>query len=100
MKSCSNAMRFITLFVRAFIFFFVVEMRTQETATINVEIQKLGEPTIHLTLAEDSTVADALREAGLNTNSEARVAGQLAYPENLLDDGDVIVVATAKITQG
>lgn len=75
-------------------------MRTTWTATIRVEIQKLGEPTIHLELAEDSTVADALSQAGLSVNSDVRVAGEIAKPENLLDDGDVLVVATAKITQG
>lgn len=77
-------------------------MRTNETysSTIRVEIQKLGEPTIQLELAEDSTVAQALERAWLSTNVEARVGGQLARPENLLDDGDVIVVATSKITQG
>lgn len=81
----------------------LVSMRAENvfsTPTIRVEIQKLGEPTIHLELAEDSTVADALRQAGLSTNSDVRVAGEIARPENLLDDGDVLVVATAKITQG
>lgn len=77
-------------------------MRTNGTyvSTINVEIQKLGEPTIHLTLAEDSTVADALSQAGLSTSAEVRVAGQLARPENLLDNWDILVVATQKVTQG
>ena len=51
-------------------------MRTNETysSTISVEIQKLGEPTIHLTLPEDATVADALGQAGLSRNAEVRVA--------------------------
>lgn len=75
-------------------------MRTQETATINVEIQKLGEPTIRLTLPEDSTVAEALSRAELSANADVRIAGEIAKPENLLDDGDILVVATAKITQG
>ena len=77
-------------------------MRTNETysSTISVEIQKLGEPTIHLTLPEDATVADALGQAGLSRNAEVRVAWQLARPENLLDDWDILVVATQKVTQG
>lgn len=77
-------------------------MRTNGTysSTISVEVQKLGEPTIHLTLAEDSTVAEALSQAGLSNNAEVRVGGQLARPENLLDDGDILVVATQKVTQG
>lgn len=75
-------------------------MRQAQPDTISVAIQRLMESTIPLTLPVDSTVWDALEKAGLPRDTEARVAWELASANDLLDDGDVIVVATKKNTQG
>lgn len=75
-------------------------MRRNNEDKISVEIQRLWESTIQLNLDEDTTVGDALAEAGLPRNSEARIGWELATENDLLDDGDVIVVATKKNTQG
>lgn len=70
------------------------------TGNINVKVQRLWESTIDLTLAPDTIIGDALVAAGLPRNSEARVNWELARENDILDDGDVIVVATKKNTQG
>jgi ABC-type Fe3+-hydroxamate transport system substrate-binding protein len=75
-------------------------MRRNTENQISVEIQRLWESTIQLNLDEDTTVGDALAEAGLPRNAEARIGWELATENDLLDDGDVIVVATKKNTQG
>lgn len=75
-------------------------MRQAINGTISVEIQRLWESTIRLDLPEDTTVGEALEKAGLPRDTEARVAWELATANDLLDDEDVIVVATKKNTQG
>lgn len=75
-------------------------MRQAQANTISVEIQRLWESTITLNLPEDTTVGDALEEAHLPRNAEARIGWELATENDLLDDGDIIVVATKKNTQG
>lgn len=67
---------------------------------ITVRVQRLGEPEVVLNLPEDSTIAEALTEAGLPTNTTARVDGEIARANDLLDDEDIIVVETKKINQG
>lgn len=74
--------------------------QAQVNDTISVEIQRLWESTITLNLPEDTTVGDALEEAHLPRNAEARIGWELATENDLLDDGDIIVVATKKNTQG
>jgi len=74
--------------------------QAQVKDTISVEIQRLWESTITLTLDVDTTVGDALEEANLPRNAEARIGWELATENDLLDDGDIIVVATKKNTQG
>lgn len=75
-------------------------MRQANADTISVEIQRLWESTITLNLPEDTTVGDALEQAHLPRGIEARVGWELANENDLLDDGDIIVVATKKNTQG
>lgn len=74
--------------------------QAQTNNSIRVEIQRLWESTITLNLDEDTTVGDALEEAGLPRNSEARVGWELATENDILDNWDIIVVATKKNTQG
>jgi hypothetical protein len=75
-------------------------MRQAINDTISVEIQRLWESTITLDLPEDTTVGEALEKANLPRDTEARVGWELATANDLLDDGDIIVVATKKNTQG
>lgn len=75
-------------------------MRRANESTISVEVQRLWESTITLNLPEDSLVGEALVEAGLPSNSEARVGWELVDENDILDDGDIIVVTTKKNTQG
>lgn len=67
---------------------------------ITVKIQRLWESTTTLELAPDTKVGDALVQVGLPRDAECRIGWELATANDLLDDGDVIVVATKKNTQG
>lgn len=72
----------------------------RQANSINVTIQRLGESDITLNLPVDSTVAEALEEANLPVGIGCRVWTMTANSDDILDDGDVLVVATKKITQG
>lgn len=75
-------------------------MRRTEQDTIKVELQKFGESTQFVELPEDSTVADLIEKAGLDEWIELRCNGEVVNEDDILDDGDVLVMPTKKITQG
>lgn len=93
----------ITLFDRAFISFFCVEMRVENTnaSTIRVEIKQMGTPfATTIELPVDSTVRDAKIKAGISSDADVRYNGDIAPDNAILDDGDILVVQTSKYTQG
>lgn len=76
-------------------------MRKVETSsTIKVELQRFWESTQFVELPEDSTVEDLIEKAGLPEDIEIRCGGDVVALDDLLDDGDVLVIPTKKITQG
>lgn len=56
--------------------------------------QSEGQGTVTLDLPPDSTVADALRAAGVPDEEpwNASIAGQLVYAEHALNEGDSLLV--------
>lgn len=75
-------------------------MRRTDTNTIKVELQKFGESTQFVELPEDSTVDDLIEKADLDEWIELRCNGEVVNGDDILDDGDVLVMPTKKITQG
>lgn len=75
-------------------------MRKTAQDTIKVELQKIGESTQFVELPEDSTVEDLIEKADLPEDIELRCKGEVVSLDDILDDGDVLVMPTKKITQG
>ena len=75
-------------------------MRRTATDTIKVELQRFGESTQFVELPEDSTVEDLIEKADLPEGIEIRCNGEVVSLDDILDDGDVLVIPTKKITQG
>lgn len=76
-----------------------VEQTNANTITVYVK-KSWDEGTSSYTLPVDSRVGDALEMAGYSTDAECRVWGRFAEPQWFLDDGDLIIVSTWKVTQG
>lgn len=70
------------------------------TPTINVAVVKVGDSSHNLTLPVDSTIGTALTEAGFDRDTRCSVGSISCSAEDILDDGDVIVVSVDKISQG
>lgn len=74
--------------------------KTIETNSIKVELQRFGESTQFVELPEDSTVEDLIEKADLPEWIEIRCGGEVVSLDDILDDWDVLVIPTKKITQG
>ena len=69
--------------------------------TITVEIKQMGTPFwTTIELPAESTVRDAKIKAWLASDADVRCWNDIAPDNAILDDGDVLVVQTAKYTQG
>lgn len=75
-------------------------MRTTNSNLISVVVRQLGASDITVTVEDWATVADILSEAGLSTAKEVRYNGQVVALNDEPENGDVLVVTTATITQG
>lgn len=65
--------------------------------TITVKVGRFGNPPREYTLPRNTTVGDALQEAGIDYDSgNVHVGGNPANEDSLLDDGDVINVSSSK----
>ena len=70
-------------------------------STIRVEVKQMGTPFwMTLELPFGSTVREAKIKAGLPSDADVRCWNQLAPDNATLDDGDILVVQSAKYTQG
>lgn len=75
-------------------------MRRAETNLIKVTIERFGEDSEVVEIEKGSTAGDALVKAGLPRDTEYRVDWEQFWPEDEIEDGDVLVVSTKKHTQG
>jgi len=79
---------------------FFFSMKRANSNTISVTIERFGEESEVVEIEKGSTAGDALVEAGLPRDSEFRVDWVQYWPDDEVDDGDVLVVSTKKHTQG
>lgn len=69
--------------------------RTSTEAMIEVKVARLGGEVKTVALQPDSTVADALEAAGVDSENfnRLRVSGEPVEPEDVVEDGDIITVS-------
>lgn len=75
-------------------------MKRTSSNTISVTIERFGEESEVVEIEKGSTAGDALVEAGLPRDTEYRVNWEQFWPDDEVEDGDVLVVSTKKHTQG
>lgn len=69
--------------------------RTQTDAIIEVKVARLGSEVKTVALSPDSTVADALEAAGIDTENynRLRIAGETVELEDIVENGDIVTVS-------
>lgn len=78
-------------------------MQTTETNEINVTVVRMGRDTIHVSLEEGATVADAINAAGMDFNTLERDVfcdGVKAEGAFVVDNGDVLSIVASKVDAG
>lgn len=75
-------------------------MKRTTADTIKVELQRFGESTQIVELEKDSTVEDLCDKVGIDYGTEIRYNGDVVSLDDVLEDGDALVLPTKKITQG
>lgn len=87
----------------AFIFIIIVKMRKANESFANEEVsitvEWVGLRAKDYVFDHEPTVKEVLNRAGLPENADCRCDWEIAELEDELMDGDVLVVATKKITQ-
>lgn len=79
---------------------FFFSMKRTSSNTISVTIERFGEESEVVEIEKGSTAGDALVEVGLPRDTEYRVNWEQFWPDDEVEDGDVLVVSTKKHTQG
>lgn len=95
----------ITRVIRGFIFIITTAMRKADVFsvsadTIRVTVEGVSLKSTTYVFDHEPTVEEVLEAAKLPMNSDCRCDGQLAELADEMNDGDVLVVTTKKITQG
>ena len=75
-------------------------MKRTSAETIKVELQRFGESTQFVELEVGATIEDLCDKLGLDYGTEIRYNGDVVNLTDELEDGDVLVLPTKKITQG
>lgn len=75
-------------------------MKRTTADTIKVELQRFGESTQFVELEVGATIEDLCDKVGLDYGTEIRYNGDVVNLDDELEDGDVLVLPTKKITQG
>lgn len=75
-------------------------MKRTTADTIKVELQRFGESTQIVELEVGATIEDLCDKVGLDYGTEIRYNGDVVNLNDELEDGDVLVLPTKKITQG
>jgi|TARA_Y100000310_G_C20658764_1_gene803483 sulfur carrier protein ThiS len=78
----------------------MVRQSTSEAGdSIEITVARMGERVETFVLPKDSTVADALNSAGVSSETRVKVAGAEVSSDDLLDDGDRLVISS-KVSGG
>ena len=67
---------------------------------IMVSITKLGSPTAEYSFPKDSSVEEMLDILGLDTNTEVRNGGSILEANDIIEDGDQLLIMSAGKIEG